>query len=429
MTLSSPGQKRLYDLIFLLWLVFFATIIFSWRAVTNISIAALLLSGFVLNKWETGKLINKRLFNIFTLACLVFFLVQFTGLVFTENFQQQWGNIRLKSTLVFIPLMVSCSNFINTKTRWKLMLGYCVLVFAAALYCLVAVLVAYSSHPRTELFFYFELVKPLSQHAIQFSVLVLIALIFLFESLGKEKIVFSKYLHYFFLVFFSIFLFLLSSKLMIAFFLIYLFYFIILYIQDRSKSRKTLIICLAVLVPLLAILFLTNNPVSKRFNEIVTGDVEFARREKFTPGDYFNGLQFRLLQWRLVPEILNENKAWLAGVSSGDAQPKLNQKYIEKNMYIGEDYRGDRGFLGYNSHNQLLTSLLQNGMIGVAAFLFVCFSLLKIARDKKERMLSFVVLLTVLFGLSESAFESQYSILIFVFFPLFFYPGKPLTAE
>ncbi len=161
--------------------------------------------------------------------------------------------------------------------------------------------------------------------------------------------------------------------------------------------------------------------MSRRFNEIKEGDISFIKQKKFSPGDYFNGLQFRLLQWRFVPEILTEEKAWVFGVSPGDAQQKLDEKYISENMYIGETYRNDRGFLGYNTHNQLLESLLQSGIAGGLTFLFICLSLMKMAWKKKQRLFSFLAILLLLYSLSESVFETQYSLLIFTFFPLFFY--------
>ena len=419
MTLSRQNQERFHHWMFLLYLVFLASIIFSFRAVSSIAIAAILFSGLFLNKIESGRLINKKMISLFTIACLLFYLFQFAGFLFTHNPGQQWSNIRLKSALLFIPLAVNCCDFINSKNRRQLLTGYCLLLFAASVYCLVAVLANYEMHRNSEVFFYHDLVKPLSQHAIQFSILILIALFFLFENLRQNQIVLSKYIHTLLVVFFTVFLFMLSSKLFIAFYFMYIFYFLFSIFRNKTTSRGIIIISSAVFLSLTAILFLTKNPISRRFNEITKGDINFISQEKFTPGDYFNGLQFRLLQWRFVSEILTENKAWVTGTSPGDAQQKLDEKYISENMYIGETHRHDRGFLGYNTHNQFLESLLQTGMIGGVLFLFICFSLIKLAWTRKNRLLSIVILMLLLYSFSESVFEAQYSLLIFTFFPLF----------
>src|SRR5258705_9926503 len=237
MTLSSQNQKRSHDWMFLLYLIFFASTIFSLRALNSISIAAILLSGLVLTKLESGRLISKKIINFFTIACFLFYVIQFTGLLYAHHSTEQWNSLRLKSSLLFIPLAVNCCGFINEKTRQSLLIGYCLLVFAAALYCLIAVLVNYSMHQNAGVFFYHDLVKPLHQHAIQFSILVLIALLFLFESLNKNQILFSRYIHILLVTFFSIFLVLLSSKLIIAFYLVYVLYFFISFLRKKTKTQ------------------------------------------------------------------------------------------------------------------------------------------------------------------------------------------------
>src|SRR5213075_3222124 len=105
-------------------------------------------------------------------------------------------------------------------------------------------------------------------HAIQFSILVLIALLFLFESLNKNQILFSRYIHILLIIFFTAFLVLLSSKLIIAFYLVYVLYFFISFLWNKTKTRWVIASFIVIFFSAAAILFLTNNPVSRRFNEI-----------------------------------------------------------------------------------------------------------------------------------------------------------------
>jgi hypothetical protein len=46
------------------------------------------------------------------------------------------------------------------------------------------------------------------------------------------------------------------------------------------------------------------------------------------------------------------------------------------------------------------------------------------AWQKKDRTLSFITILLLLYSFSESVFETQYSLVIFIFFPLFFLNEK-----
>jgi len=178
---------------------------------------------------------------------------------------------------------------------------------------------------------------------------------------------------------------------------------------------------IAVFFALCVFVFGTNNPMSSRFRDIVNTDFSVLEKDKFDPGNYFNGLQFRLLQWKFVPQILNEKRAWATGVGVGDAQQMLNDKYVSENMYIGNAQRPGKGFLGYNTHNEFLQSLLETGIPGLLLYVVVCLSLIKMMSGKQRAPFIFISILLLAYSFSESVFESQYSSIIFLFFPLFFY--------
>ncbi|MFM7853529.1 MAG: O-antigen ligase family protein, partial [Flammeovirgaceae bacterium] len=118
----------------------------------------------------------------------------------------------------------------------------------------------------------------------------------------------------------------------------------------------------------------------------------------------------RLVFWKLaLNNLWIENKIWL-GVGTGDAQD-----YID-NLYRLPEYKID-GYVGWNSHNQWVTTCIQQGILGlfVLTLLFaIPFQLALKNRDVK--LISFLVV-TFLFSLTESIFETNKGI---VFFTLFF---------
>jgi O-antigen ligase len=171
------------------------------------------------------------------------------------------------------------------------------------------------------------------------------------------------------------------------------------------------------------------NPIGDRFEEIIQTDFDFLKKEKYDPGEYFNGLQFRVLQWRFVPQILRERKAWLTGVSIGDDQAYLNQKYISEDMYIGSPERVGKGFIGYNTHNEFLQALLQTGVPGLLLFIMITATFIKMMIERRKSAFIFVSLLLVIYSFTESVFETQYSLFMYLFFPLFFYVDNRLTGE
>jgi len=418
------NTRTINELLFLIYLAFFVSLIFAFRAVSSISLALLLVTGVVKNRVEQKSFFNPNLFNPLVVFCGLLFLLQFVSLLYTNDVHQGWKNIRLKSALIMIPAALCCCDYVNEATRPKLLKWYCLILFAACLYAIYHALETYSVTKNTSVLLYHPLVSIYSGHAVQFSILVFLSLLHLFERLTRKEFVFHKYFDLFMIAFFLVFLFLLSSKLVIAFFLVYFSYAMIRSFVVKSINTKFIIISIISLLVFSLFIFSTQNRISNRFKEIVQTDFHFIQREKFSPGDYFNGLQFRLLQWEFVPRILNEKKAWLFGVSPGDAQGYLNQKYISKNMYIGTVARGDKGFIGYNTHDQFLESLLETGLVGSVLFLLVCWSLVRMAWKRRKAELSFVTILLLIYSFSESVFETQYSLFIFLFFPLFFYLPK-----
>jgi len=414
----------LSSLLFILYLAFLTSLIFSFRAISSISIPFILITGIIKNRIEEKTFFNAGLKHPFVIACTLFFLAQFISVVYTTNAHQAWRNIFLKSCLVAVPGAVFCCNYLDKITRKKILKWYCLILFAACLVAISHALYVYSNNHNYSVFLYHSLVMIYSGHAIQFSVLVFVALVYLFELLKEKDIFLNRYVHFCLIAFLLVFLFLLSSKLVISFFILYFLFFTIRSLVLHAATKKIAYALGIAFIILSSIVLFTKNPINNRFREIAQTDFNFINKEKYDPGLYFNGLQFRMLQWRFVPQILNEHKAWMTGMSVGDAQADLNQKYIESRMYVGSPERGDKGFIGYNTHNEFLESLLQTGIPGLILFVLITWALLKMVWERKTTGLSFVTILLILYSFDESVLETQYSILIFLFFPSFFYHEK-----
>src|ERR1043165_8895628 len=204
--LNKKCSDILTILLYLWYLLFFISMIFSFRAYSSISIALILITGIIKNKIEYGYWLKKNTANLFITGCVVFYLLQFTALLYTSNMTEGWNHIQLKSSLLFVPFTVAGINFLNAGKIKKLMLLYCVTLLAACLYCLISAYLRYTISHEKSTFFYHELVSPLGQHAVYFSILVFIALVFLIEHARKNFIVFNKVFHFSLVVFFSSFL-------------------------------------------------------------------------------------------------------------------------------------------------------------------------------------------------------------------------------
>ena len=203
----------------------------------------------------------------------------------------------------------------------------------------------------------------------------------------------------------------------------YLFVIILLslLLPGQKKQKQLLIpfIMVGILIVSLFSFLLPGNPVRNRFTEIVNGNIRMVNQNSFSTADYFNGLQFRLLQYKIVPKILSKNNQVLIGTGPGDGQAELDSAYRALGMYTGEIPGKPGGYLGYNTHNQWLQTLMQNGLPGLLLFGLIGAILTFIALNSGKRLAISVCLVSIIYSFTESVFETQYGIILFLFFPLF----------
>src|SRR5574337_1597267 len=158
-----------------LYIIFFISIVFSFRAISSISLGLILLTGLGRN-WKNFAIKNN--FLIFLVACSVLFLLQCFSLLYTLNISEGMKLTQRTSDLIFVPSSAWVSqSFFRSEMSKKLMPCFAIILAIAGLYCLAVASFNYFSGEPTFVFFYHPLLKPLSQHAIQFSLLIFTALI------------------------------------------------------------------------------------------------------------------------------------------------------------------------------------------------------------------------------------------------------------
>ena len=124
----------------------------------------------------------------------------------------------------------------------------------------------------------------------------------------------------------------------------------------------------------------------------------------------FDGLCLRLFMWQYAFEILQEHRAWVFGVSAGDSQELLDQKYLDAGM--------SQGYLGYNFHNEYIEVLVRSGSFGAGIFMICVVWLFGAARSATTPTAGFIVAMVLLLFLTESALEMQHTLFLFAFFPI-----------
>ena len=359
--------------------------------------------------------------NVFLAGCVGLVLLHALAILYTTDTAEGIRQLMGKTSLLFIPFAMMQRGFLNAKRvrlilslfTAGLVLAMCWCLFRATQYHL-------NGASLTDTFFYHRLVQPFRGHAIMWSILVFLSIMHVTNELTTANLK-RRILLGLLMIFLLIYLVLLSSKLVIVFSLAWLVVFMFLFFRNRHFPKLALLIPPVAFVLVVGIVLLTRNPVSQRFREIVEGNTKIISQSKFGQGTYLNGLQFRLLEWRFTGEILHEQHAWLGGVTPGDAQHFLDKKYLDADMYHGTEVRHDNGFIGYNTHNEFLQSLLQCGVGGLACFLLMCVGLVRLCWQRKDVYLWGMVALLILYSFNEAVLQTQFGLLLFTLVPLLFY--------
>jgi O-antigen ligase len=395
------------NLVFILYSVLIFSIIFTLRAITSISIGLLLMTAFLPGKKSTVN------YHLLALSCL-YFAWQLLGMLYTENLHEGYRLLGMHSGVFMIPaaLMVSRVYIVPQTTRLlKLFIGFLLL---ALIICLcVSSYCFYFRKASSDTFFYHNLARPIGQHAVQLSILCYVAFVYALTLKRETTATWQSLFLNFSIPLLALFIFLLSSRLVLVITLVSLLYFLTKNIRTTKKWRW------AIPMILIAVAGFFITPVAARFKEITRESANIRHREIFDANVYFNGVEFRLLQFKIVPSILSSQHCWIIGTGAGDAQEALNKKYRELNMYQGSG-SFEKGYIGYNTHNQFLETLLQSGIIGILIFaaIFGYYLRLILVSDNKAYQLSLIIICA--YCLNESVFETQYGIILFCLLPFLF---------
>ncbi|HEV3414416.1 MAG TPA: O-antigen ligase family protein [Puia sp.] len=434
---TSTGPSSVFlekNFNFLVTLAVLLTTLFGWFNPN--SWALILLAACRL--FDGRPLVNIRtaFANPLFLAFFSYFLIGALGYLYTHNPAEELRVMTKEATIVAVAFVFCGGQFADERRYRALITGYCLLLFAASLYCLVIALHNYRITGDESVFFYHALTSPISQNAVIFTVYVLFGVIFLLHRYGKPDIpwlppVAANVIRFALVFFFLGMIVLLSSRLLMVVTLLILLHTLLRRYLYRKNKRAFLITGSTMLLAVVLLLVI-DNPMRERFREM-KGSLDVWEQKKFEPKMVFSSLQSRLVEYRFAGEVMKEHYAWLFGVSPGDSQDLLDQKYIDANMDIGDPLEGPhrtlRGFLGFNYHNQYVETWVRSGLVGLLSLLTI-FGVLLAARLKHGRKETGYILLTLaLFFIPEAPLTLQYGIFLFCFFPLLSLSAPPLARN
>ena len=374
--------------------------------------------------------------NRFTLQGNLVFLVLLYLLMVVSYF---WS-IDTKSTLsalskevplLLIPLGFFIYKPLSSEQKAKIISYFSYAVLGFTFYYLIRALIRFSISNDTRAFFYhgednldYGLVPKLL-NAIHVSVFASVAFFYFFTKAIKTKAdnVFSIILFGFIL--------LLSSKNIIIILMLLILIYIFFFSKSAHKMRLRNLIIFGLLIGIIfsigrikdrfKVEFQTNTDKSLSTNVIegIPGGVHYVSIKEawtnptFSPNDYFNGTAFRVYQFRIFKELIFENNIFFTGFGLNASYPKIKEKAVHYNLYMGKGNEEDSGYQSKNFHNQYVQNFAELGIFGFLLILVLLFINTKNAIKSKDFVhFAFAILMISLF-LTESFLWRQRGVVFF----------------
>ena len=404
-------------------------------AINNISLGLFLLVAFI-----SLKKGNIQFQNEFILPVLLYVLMVFSYFWSIDS-KETLSALSKEVPLLIIPFGFLIFKTITSEQKRKIIEYYSYVILAFVLYYSVRAVIRYFIFGDIRMFFYhgendkdYGLVPKLL-NAIHMSVFVAIAFFYFFtkEIKSKADTLFSILLFGFIL--------LLSSKNIVIVVILLSLINIFFFSKTAHKLRLRNLIVFGLLLVIIfsigrikdrfKVEFQTNTDKSLSTNVIegVPAGVHYVSLKEawsnpmFTPNDYFNGTAFRVYQFRIFTELINENNAFLTGFGLNASYPKIKEKAVQYNLYMGNENDSEGGYQSKNFHNQYVQNFAELGVFGFILLLIMLVVNFKNAIKSKDFVhFTFAILMISLF-LTESFLWRQRGVVFFTMMYCLFNSG------
>lgn len=342
------------------------------------------------------------------------------SLLWTVDMKETSGAISKELPLFIIPVCFMLFPVIPYDLRGKIV-GY--FSFTMAGYCvfyLIRAVIKYAISGDGNVFFYHDLVTK-DVNAIHVSVYIAVAF-FYFLTKARNTVLEGVSASVIFIT-----LILLSSKNIIATFLVLIAIYFLFFSGMSRRTRLATVGIAAFLVASLAFVpqirerfaieietATTDNTIN---NDIGQGNVrnisvrQAWNNSDFTPNDYFPGTAFRVFQLRIFFELMAEDNVWLTGYGLNGSYKKVEKKTLTYNLFAGDEKQS--GYQKKNFHNQYVQNFADLGVFGFLLLVAMLVVNLKNGLKRKDFVhISFAVLMISLF-LTESFLWRQRGVTFF----------------
>lgn len=384
--------------------------VFNLMKINSLSIILFVAFSLVAG-WRTRKAMKP---DFFKLSYLLYFLVVLSALIHTSNLSLELKNIESKLSLLMLPFAFTLLPFRTVYIRQLVLLCTTIAVLVSSMICLIIAGIYWTKTGDTSHLFYHEFLTPLKHHAVFYSVFVFISLMFfLIETTFINSIQWLKNIKWIIIFYLLLLLFVLSSKMVIVISILLL---PAIYLKRRSWKKWWWVPASLLVVAIAGLSY--KNSISGRFHDLLDTNFTMLKSEVIGKGEYLNGLEFRLLQWRNTYEILNKKDAWWLGLTFSETNKTLYEQYDALQLYGENSATGKTGYYLYDTHNQFLQTTLEFGIIGLLFLLLIYIAVVRLAILRKDKLLFCLAVIFITFSFTDTILERQYGMVLFVFLPL-----------
>lgn len=315
-----------------------------------------------------------------------------------------------EASLLFIPLALFLNRRYIRMGKKYILKNFSIAMVFAGIFLLARACYRYMQSGNIDVFFYHELAT-VQVNAIYISALFSIPMFYFLTVKRKHT---WNYLAFIFM--FSL-IFLLASKTVIVIDVLLTAIYVLFFSRMPKKARVTVFLIFLASAGAMGYYskvkdrliaeFTTEAQMANGVNNLTLKDA--WQKEQFTANDYFNGSAFRVYQFRIFTEMLEEDAIALTGYGLNASPQKVFNKGVEHNV----NSEGSYGYGIQNFHNQYVETFADLGIFGFILLLIMLGVNLKNGLKNKDFIhIAFAILMIALL-LTESFLWRQRGVVFF----------------
>lgn len=382
--------------------LFLAMLIAFWLPIARfvpVFIGLLLLNWLIEGDFKNKfKLIYK---NKLSLVFITFYLLHLLGLMYTSNMDAGMFDVQVKLSLLIFPLIVSSRPFEREGIK-KIFYAF---IIGAVCSSLIMLFRAISTYIITgENNFFYQAFSSFLLHPSYLSMYLNVAIVWIVFYGFKDGVLspkIQKVISIGLLVYFTIIIVLLSSKLGLLSLFVLFIIFIVRYIIVHKKIIAGIIGLSSVIITAFSIIHFIPE-VRNRMDAAITA----VTSESVDPKNV-ESTAVRLLVWKAANNVIANN--FILGTGTGDAKDELMKQYQEQGITGAYEHQ-------LNAHNEYYQVFVSIGLIGFVVFIASLLIPLFVSIQKKHFFYSLFIVVIILNFLTESMLETQAGVMFYAFF-------------